>query len=206
MRSLLPALGWFWVSLASAIVTMPVTHPTAADPPVQRSWGLACRKQVDEGATVHAADDGAVETIGTLFNTHSGDAIPLSSTEPTLPRLSDMLADRVTASRIMIDGRLLELLRQIGRRHPGARIELVSGYRSAKLNEMLRKKGHNVASRSRHSLGHAVDFRVVGMTPAALTREILELGWTGGIGEYDRSTDTFVHADVGPKRRWREAG
>jgi uncharacterized protein YcbK (DUF882 family) len=27
--------------------------------------------------------------------------------------------------------------------------------------------------------------------------------WEGGLGRYDGSGDLFVHADVGPKRRWK---
>src|SRR5438132_7142268 len=107
-----------------------------------------------------------------------------------------------------MDPRLLDLLRRLAERHGDAgnavRIELVSGFRSPKLNEMLRKKGHNVASHSQHSLGHAVDFRVVGLTPAQMKQAILKAGWQGGIGQYDKSSDLFVHADVGPKREWFE--
>lgn len=146
----------------------------------------------------------SVETWATLFNVHSGEAIPLSSDEPKFERFCQTLADRTTASTIELDARLLELLRQIAIRNPGARLELVSGYRSPKLNEMLRKKGHRVASRSRHTVGHAVDFRIIGLTPAKMKQEILKVGWDGGIGQYDKSTDLFVHADVGPKREWYE--
>jgi uncharacterized protein YcbK (DUF882 family) len=84
----------------------------------------------------------------------------------------------------------------------------VSGYRSAKLNESMRKKGHHVASHSQHSLGHAVDFRIVpggeikGVDPRVLEKEIRDLGWEGGVGVYTISSDWFVHADVGKNRRW----
>ena len=86
---------------------------------------------------------------------------------------------------------------------PAARVEIVSGYRSAKLNEMLRKKGHHVASHSQHSLGHAVDFRLVGVTPAEMHHALDALAWQGGIGQYDGASDLFVHADVGAKRTWK---
>jgi uncharacterized protein YcbK (DUF882 family) len=74
---------------------------------------------------------------------------------------------------------------------------------------MLRKKGHQVASHSQHSLGHAVDFRVVlpgetkGIDPRTLEKEIRGLGWDGGVGVYTGSGDWFVHADVGKNRHWR---
>jgi uncharacterized protein YcbK (DUF882 family) len=95
-----------------------------------------------------------------------------------------------------------------GKKDGAARIELVSGYRSPKLNEMLRKKGHHVASHSQHSLGHACDFRIVepsadrGIDPRVLEREIRGLGWEGGVGGYLTKDDWFLHADVGPNRRW----
>src|SRR5438132_4897722 len=111
-----------------------------------------------------------------------------------------------------MDPRLLDLLRRLAERHGDAgnavRIELVSGFRSPKLNEMLRKKGHHVASHSQHSLGHAVDFRIVedgaprGVDPRELARAIRAAGWTGGVGIYLGADDWFVHADVGPNRNW----
>ena len=163
--------------------------------------------------------------LGTLVQTHTDERIPLDEELPTKERFSKLLGDRVTGERIEFDERLLELLRSLARKYPGARFELVSGYRSPKLNEMMRKKGHNVASRSQHSLGNAVDFRLVipdapphgcrrgsvkdgtcdpinGMDPRELERVIRSLGWQGGVGVYTLKDDWFVHADVGKLRRW----
>ncbi len=93
-------------------------------------------------------------------------------------------------------------------RRPPPRIELVSGFRSPKLNEMLRKKGHHVASHSQHSLGHACDFRIIpvgqpkALDPRVVEKAIRDLGWDGGVGVYPTDADWFVHADVGPNRKW----
>lgn len=149
--------------------------------------------------------------LGTLVQTHTEDCVPLDDRSPSAARFAALLEDHVTGERHELDPRLLELLRSIARRHPGARFELVSGYRSPKRNEMMRKKGRHVASHSQHSLGHAVDFRVVdssrgdekGIDPRVLEREIRDLGWEGGVGVYTLPTDWFVHADVGKLRRWR---
>ncbi len=122
------------------------------------------------------------------------------------------MADRSTGTTHALDERLLTLLRTLATAHPGARIELVSGYRSPKLNEMLRKKGHHVASHSQHSLGHACDFRIVpegadrGLDPRVVEREIRKLGWDGGVGVYPTPGDWFVHADVGQSRNWVNPG
>ena len=200
--------------LAAVAASLPVARSTVADLPPHRSNRHATRKErppATADASWEQGDDEAdgeavraVETWATLINVHTGEAVALSSAEPTHERFSDVLADRVTGSKIELDRRLLELLRQIALRNPGVRLELVSGYRSPKLNEILRKKGHRVASHSQHSLGHAVDFRVIGLTPTKMKEQILKVGWEGGIGQYDKSSDLFVHADVGPKREWFE--
>jgi uncharacterized protein YcbK (DUF882 family) len=203
--------------LAAASASLPVARTTVADLPPERASGRAIRKEwagkalaTESGVPELGTDDTAerpprpLETWATLLNVHTGEAVPLSGAEPTFSRFSDVLSDRVTGSRIELDRRLLELLRQIALRNPGVRLELVSGYRSPKLNELLRKKGHRVASHSQHSLGHAVDFRIIGLSPSKMKQEILKIGWDGGIGQYDKSSDLFVHADVGPKREWFE--
>lgn len=139
-----------------------------------------------------------------LVNVHTGETAELREDEPSEDVFASLLEDRVTGERRTFDARLLGLLRTLAKRHPGERIELVSGYRSAKLNEMLRKKEHRVASHSQHSLGHAVDFRFGALSPKEIRKELETLGWPGGIGQYDKPSDRFVHADVGPSRHWYE--
>jgi len=80
------------------------------------------------------------------------------------------------------------------------RVEIISGYRSDKLNEMLRKKGRHVAKHSQHTQGQAVDFRLVGVPTRVLLRYVRNVH-QGGIGFYPNSE--FVHVDVGPVRQWR---
>ena len=119
-----------------------------------------------------------------------------------------LLGDRVTGEAVAIDPRLPALLRGLAARYPASRIEIVSGYRSAKLNEAMRQSGRHVAMNSQHSLGNAVDFRIVpsgdtrAVDPVILERQVRELGWEGGVGSYSQTSDWFVHADVGPNRRW----
>lgn len=191
-----------WVLAAIAASTL--SFPLGLDVPTPSSAGLARRKAAAQGAAQ------APPLLGTLVQTHTRELVMLDRTTPSPERFDALLADRVTAARHAVAPELLGLLRSLGTRHPGARFELVSGYRSPKLNERLRKKGHHVASHSRHSLGQAVDFRVVlpksdkGLDPRALEQEIRALGWKGGTGVYPLQTDWFVHADVGPDRRWTD--
>jgi uncharacterized protein YcbK (DUF882 family) len=64
---------------------------------------------------------------------------------------------------------------------------------------ILRKKGHQVARDSQHTLGHAIDF----FLPDVPTRDLH--AWAkaqklGGVGIYLESG--FVHMDTGPVRYW----
>ena len=143
-----------------------------------------------------------------LVETHSGESIPLDEATPSNDTLSVLLADRVANERASFDPRLPALLRSLARKYRLSRIEIVSGYRSPKLNETMRQMGRHVAVHSQHSLGNAVDFRIVpsgetrAVDPRILEQDIRELGWEGGTGCYAEPSDWFVHADVGPKRRW----
>ena len=200
------------VSLIAALST---TQSVALDPamsrPECRSDGLATKKQVVgvDGTSESTAEFLPGAILATLVQTHTLERAVLSAAEPSPERFSNLLADRTTGSFIDLDPHLLTLLRAVIKQYPGARIELVSGYRSPKLNEMMRKKGHNVASHSQHSLGKALDFRIVaegatkGVDPLVLEKLIRKLGWNGGVGVYPKKHDWFVHADAGRNRHWK---
>ncbi len=204
------------VVLASSFGGITVERPPETEPDVatfaSTTSGLAKGKDAGLGSVVAVESDaeGPVEAplLGTLAHTHTNEHLPLTASEPTGARFSAFLADHVTDSSHAIDPRLIALLRTLAARHPGARFEIVSGYRSEKLNESRRKKGRHVASHSQHSLGQAVDFRVVprgeirGLDPRGLEKEIRAAGWEGGVGVYTLASDWFVHADVGKNRRW----
>jgi len=186
-------------------------QPALPEARVPHGHGLASKKGPTEesgGSESGQGADDAPPLLSTLFQVHTGERLVLDAISPTQDRFDALLADRSTGSSHPMDPALLGLLRQLAEAHHGARIELVSGYRSPKLNEMLRKKGHHVSSHSQHSLGHACDFRIVpdgaerGIDPRLLAREIRKLGWTGGLGTYPTHDDWFVHADVGPTREW----
>ena len=163
-------------------------------------------------------DGDAPDLLGTFSQTHTDERVAIDEASPTQTRFEELLADRVTGQKHAIDAKLLETVRALLRKHPGARVEIVSGYRSEKLNETLRKKGHHVATHSQHCLGHALDFRIVPVTfpasgapaeaeralsPLQIERELRDdLGWDGGVGVYLSDSDWFTHMDVGPNRRW----
>ncbi len=188
--------------LASASTATVATPTAPTELRVVHGAGLAERK----GEPLDASDDPPL--LATLDQVHTGERMVLDDRTPTQALFEALLSDRSTGEQHALDSQLLGLLRALAAQHPGSRIELVSGYRSWKLNEMLRKKGHHVASHSQHSLGHACDFRIVppgaetGLDPRVVEQEIRKLGWDGGVGIYPTSADWFVHADVGRNRRW----
>ncbi len=190
-------------TLCGLIASGAITTRAGVDPTPPRSSRLDSKKV----ATPDGAEDPPA-LLGTMVQTHTGERLVFDQDTPSQGHFAEMLADRVTGTVHQIDPRLLGLLQKLAAKHQGARIELVSGFRSEKLNEMMRKKGHHVATHSQHSLGRAVDFRVVepnadkAIDPRALELEVRALGWDGGVGVYPLESDWFVHADVGPNRRW----
>ena len=79
-------------------------------------------------------------------------------------------------------------------------VKIVSAFRHPKFNEYLRKKCRQVARRSRHVLGQAIDFSLPGVPVDALYDYLLGLRF-GGIGHYPGSQ--FIHLDSGPVRTWQ---
>lgn len=187
--------------ILAALAVSQVAMPLAAEPEVPVGRQRAVKKSNAEAPP-------AEPPLATLVQVHTGERVVLAKAEPSSDRFAALLSDRTTGETHALDPRLLDLLRDVAARYPNARLELVSGFRSPKLNERLRKKGHHVASHSQHSLGHAVDFRVVPdgtdapIEPADLEAVVRSLGWDGGVGVYPTKNDRFVHCDVGPRRRW----
>lgn len=187
------------LATASLASLTPVSAIAPDPPPVSPSQGLSTRKAPTQGD-----DEGPWPPLATLANLHTNEMAVLDADAPSPERWSALLRDRVTGASVVMAPPLIGMLRRLCNSRPGVRVELVSGFRSPKLNEVLRKKGHRVASHSQHSLGHAVDFRLVGMTPRQMRDEVRALGWKGGVGQYDKPSDRFIHIDVGKERNWHE--
>ena len=191
------------VPLACAGAATVASPAAIIEPCAMHATGLATKK----GPMPDTATD-PPPVLATLAQSHTGERVVLDEESPSQDRFAKLLSDRLTGEEHSVDERLLGLLRGLAALHRGAQIEIVSGYRSWKTNEVLRKKGHHVASHSQHSSGNACDFRLVpegaerALDPRAVEREIRGLGWSGGIGVYDGKDDWFVHADVGRNRRW----
>ncbi len=119
-----------------------------------------------------------------------------------LDELDHFLRDWRTNERHDIDPRVLDLLWEIyDETGSTARIEIMSGYRSAKTNRMLARQGRKVATESQHIHGRAIDFRIRGVSTERLQALALRKQY-GGVGYYPGSKGDFVHIDVGSVRHW----
>jgi len=76
---------------------------------------------------------------------------------------------------------------------------LLSGYRTAQTNAMLRSSSRGVARNSLHMKGQAADLRLRSRSVAQMYRAATACE-AGGVGKYSRSN--FVHMDCGPIRTW----
>ncbi len=139
------------------------------------------------------------ETVDAVF-ARSGAFVPEG-----LAELNHGLRDWRTGQATVMDRRLLALLVRLRSKlelNGGAKIGLISGYRSPATNAALRSAGGahtGVASQSQHMLGKATDIMVPGVSLDRLHGAALALGG-GGVGYYPR--DGFVHVDTGRVRHW----
>ena len=77
-------------------------------------------------------------------------------------------------------------------------VDITSGFRTKKTNEILRQSSSRVAKNSMHLIGRAIDFKVRNRSIQNL-EEVAKKITPGGLGVYSG----FIHIDTGPYRRWR---
>jgi uncharacterized protein YcbK (DUF882 family) len=77
--------------------------------------------------------------------------------------------------------------------------QMLSGYRSARTNAMLRRRSRSVAKKSLHIKGMAADVRLSSRSVSQIARAGYACN-AGGVGKYSRSN--FVHLDSGAIRTW----
>ncbi len=121
-----------------------------------------------------------------------------------MKKLNYILRDWRRNEVITIDPKTIDLVWELhadlGSRAP---VNIVSGYRSAKTNGALKKIGRNVAKKSQHIQGKAIDIffpdvPTLKMRNSALVRKV------GGVGYYRSGGGQtgFLHVDSGRVRHW----
>lgn len=143
----------------------------------------------------------------TLFNTHTSESVRAeywadgSYLPQGLSQINQILRDHRSGEIHPIDVRLLDAIHELCASVPGPHecMQIISGYRSPETNARLRKASRNVAKRSFHMQGRAIDLRIPGIDLRRL-RDLAIAMQSGGVGYYPRSD--FIHIDTGPIRAW----
>ncbi len=118
----------------------------------------------------------------------------------SLTQINELLRDFRTGEAHPIDPGLLDLLHQVYLNTGSeGEYQIISAYRPPKTNAMLRGKSKNVARRSLHMDGKAIDVRLTDM-PISVVRKTALFLRQGGVGYYPESN--FVHLDTGRPRFW----
>ena len=100
-----------------------------------------------------------------------------------------------------IDVKLVNLLYEIKQElGDDKQFNIVSGYRTQRTNDALRKTQEGVAKNSFHIKGQAVDIYVPNVSLKKLKDVAIGMQ-KGGVGYYP--SNHFLHVDVGPVRFWR---
>jgi uncharacterized protein YcbK (DUF882 family) len=117
-------------------------------------------------------------------------------------QINMVLRDFRTDQMYPMDPRVIDIVhavqRMTGRSTP---LEIISGYRSPKTNNMLRGRSMSsgVAKKSLHMEGKAIDLRMEGFSTTRI-RDLAQSLKAGGVGYYSKSN--FVHMDCGDVRTW----
>ena len=143
-----------------------------------------------------------------LYNIHNSESLNIvyKRNGKLIPsaqkQLNHFMRDWRTNDPTKMDPKLFDILWEIhtelGSKKP---IHLISGYRSRKTNNRLRRRGGGQAKNSRHVLGKATDVHFPDI-PAKKIRYSALIRQNGGVGYYPNSALPFVHIDTGSVRHW----
>lgn len=114
--------------------------------------------------------------------------------------ISHFMRDWRSNEKIKIDMRAIDIMAASHRLMDVSEpYMLLSGYRCAKTNALLRSKSKGVARNSLHMVGQAADLRLASRSVGQMAKAAAACS-AGGVGKYSRSN--FVHMDCGPVRSW----
>lgn len=141
-----------------------------------------------------------------MYNLHTGEKLVTTFwqdgqyIQESLQDINYFLRDFRQNEVRMIDPELIELIYTVYQTVDSKQdFHVVSGYRSPKTNEALRRRGVKAAKRSMHLQGKAIDFYLPDRKLSDI-RKAASQQKVGGVGYYPQSN--FVHLDTGKIRYW----
>lgn len=163
------------------------------------------------GLVVSAHAEGETRSL-TFYNIHTKETKSITykrdgKFDPEgMKQINHMMRDWRRDEPTKMDPELIdtiwEIYQDVGSKEP---IHLISGYRSKKTNNMLRRRGGGQAKYSRHILGKAADIHLPDVDVKKLRNSAL-VKQVGGVGYYPKSGIPFVHVDTGRVRHWPRIG
>jgi uncharacterized protein YcbK (DUF882 family) len=158
-------------------------------------------------------DAGGEDRTLALYHVHTGESLTVTYmvngryVPSAMKKINYLMRDWRQKSVITIDPETIDLMWELhtdlGSNRP---IHIVCGYRSPKTNSFLKRIGRNVAKKSQHMRGKAIDLyfpdvATLKIRNSALVRQV------GGVGYYRSSGGPtgFLHIDSGNVRHWGPA-
>ena len=148
-----------------------------------------------------------------LYHMHTGESLTVTYMQngryvpSAMKQINYLLRDWRRKETITIDPRTIDLVwelhEDLGSHRP---VHIVCGYRSPKTNAFLKRIGRNVAKKSQHMSGKAIDFYFPDV-PTQKIRNSALVRKVGGVGYYRSSGGPtgFLHVDSGNVRHWGPA-
>jgi uncharacterized protein YcbK (DUF882 family) len=158
----------------------------------------------------HDASAGGETRTLSLYHVHTKESLTITYKvdgryiPSALDKINYLLRDWRRKEVIRIDPKTIDLMWELhadlGSTRP---VHIICGYRSPKTNAFLKRIGRNVAKKSQHMVGKAIDLYFPDVSTerirdSALVRQV------GGVGYYRSSGGPtgFVHIDSGKVRMW----
>jgi uncharacterized protein YcbK (DUF882 family) len=156
-----------------------------------------------------AMSGGETRTIS-LYHVHTGEKLTVTYmvnghyVPSAMKQINHLMRDWRKNQTITIDPKTIDLVWELhadlGSKAP---VHIVCGFRSSATNAFLKRSGRNVARKSQHILGKAIDIyfpdvSTLKMRNSALVRQV------GGVGYYRSAGGPtgFLHVDSGRVRHW----
>jgi uncharacterized protein YcbK (DUF882 family) len=148
-----------------------------------------------------------------LYHVHTKESITVTYmvkgryVPSAMKKINYLMRDWRRKETITIDPKTVDLMWELhadlGSRAP---IHIICGYRSPKTNAFLKRVGRNVATKSQHMVGRAIDLYFPDVASKKIRNSAL-VRKVGGVGYYRSSGGPtgFVHIDSGNVRHWGPA-